>query len=151
MRRRVVVIDGVRIKEIRDIVDARGALQVMVRADETEFFERFGEVYFSITNPGAVKAWHRQMVQTNLLSCILGNLQLALYDDRETSTTKGELQLMEFGDRERKLVRVPPGVIYGWHNRGEIPAILANCASGVHDPQRSEKIDSASGRVPHVW
>jgi dTDP-4-dehydrorhamnose 3,5-epimerase len=145
------VIDGVRIKEMRDIIDARGALQFMVRADEPEFFERFGELYFSITNPGAVKAWHRQSVQTNLLSCIHGNLQLALYDDRENSNTKGELQVLEFGDRARKLVRVPPGVIYGWRNRGEIPAILANCASEPHDSQRSEKIDSTSNRVPHVW
>jgi dTDP-4-dehydrorhamnose 3,5-epimerase len=145
------VIDGVRIKEIQDLVDGRGALQRMVRADETDFFERFGEVYFSITNPGTVKAWHRQAIQTNLFSCIHGNLRLALYDDREGSSTKGALQVLEFGDSARKLVRVPPGVIYGWHNPGQTPAILANCASHPNDPQHSEKIDSASGRVPHVW
>lgn len=145
------MIDGVRIKEIREIVDARGSLQPMIRADEADLFTRFGEVYFSITNPGAVKAWHRQAVQTNLLSCVSGNLRLVLYDDREGSPTHGELQLIECGDSARRLVRVPPGVIYGWQNRGAVPAILANCASHPHDAAQFEKIDAASGRVPHVW
>jgi dTDP-4-dehydrorhamnose 3,5-epimerase len=145
------VIDGVRIKDIHDLVDARGSLQHMVRADDTEFFTRFGEIYFSITNPGVVKGWHRQAVQTNLFSCVLGILRLALYDDREVSPTHGELQLIDCGDGARKLIRVPPGVIYGWQNRGRVPAILANCASHPHDPAQSEKFDPASGRVPHVW
>lgn len=145
------MIEGVRIKEILEVVDARGSLQHMVRADEAEFFTRFGEIYFSITNPGAVKAWHRQMVQTNLLSCVSGNLRLVLYDDREGSPTHGDLQLIDCGDGTRKLIRVPPGIIYGWQNRGDAPAILANCASHPHDPSQSERIDPASGLVPHVW
>lgn len=145
------MIDGVKIREIREIADARGSLQHMVRADDADFFSGFGEIYFSITNQAVVKAWHVQSIQTNVLSCIHGTLRLALYDDREGSATRGELQLIEFGDRARKLVRVPPGVIYGWQNRGSVPAILANCASHPHDPANSRKIDPASGRVPHVW
>jgi dTDP-4-dehydrorhamnose 3,5-epimerase len=145
------LIDGVRVRDLREVSDDRGSIQHMVRADDADFFSRFGEIYFSITNPGVVKAWHRQRIQTNLLSCISGVLQLALYDGREGSPTRGALQLIDFGDAARKLVRVPPGVTYGWRNPGERPAILANCASHAHDPSQVEKIDPASGLVPHAW
>lgn len=144
-------IHDVRIKQVQDLVDARGSLQHMVRADETEFFSRFGEIYFSITNPGVIKGWHRQRLQTNLLSCISGRIRLVMFDDRDGSPTCGTLQIVECGDDARQLVRVPPGVIYGWRTLSEVPSILANCTSHVHDPAHAEKIDLISGRVPYAW
>lgn len=144
-------IEGVKLKPIHDLVDARGTLQHMVRADDTEFFSGFGEIYFSSSNPGIVKGWHRQSMQTNLLSCIQGRLRLVLFDDREGSATRGKVQVVEFGDGHRTLVRVPPGVVYGWKNDTDQPALLANCTDRPHDPASAEKIDPASGRIPYVW
>jgi dTDP-4-dehydrorhamnose 3,5-epimerase len=145
------VIDGVRIKPLREIADANGGVQHMVRSDESELFVGFGEIYFSFTNPGVVKGWHVQVEQTNLLSCVCGRLRLVLHDARSGSPTAGETAEIRFSDGDRKVVRVPPGIVYGWKNEGDAPAILANCASHPHDPAGSRKIPIASAEVPYVW
>jgi dTDP-4-dehydrorhamnose 3,5-epimerase len=146
-----VRIHDVRIKPIHDLTDARGSLQHMVRADDPDLFSGFGEIYFSITNPGVVKGWHLQHQQTNLLSCVAGRLRLVLFDDRAGSPSRGVVQAIDCGDGARQVVRIPPGIIYGWRTISEVPSILANCTSHPHDPAHAEKIDPASGRVPYAW
>ena len=49
-------IQGVVVAPRRQIVDERGKIMHGLRSDDPEF-ERFGEVYFSWVNPGAIKAW----------------------------------------------------------------------------------------------
>lgn len=122
----------------------------MVRSDDP-LFAGFGEIYFSITNPGVVKGWHRHEEQSNLFSCISGTLMLALYDGRETSPTFGDVQTIVFGDEAHKVVRIPAGVIYSWKNIGSTPALLANLASHPHDPAKSTRFPIDSPDIPHRW
>ena len=51
------MIQGVKISKLKTISDNRGKVMHMLRKD-SEIFTEFGEIYFSCTNPGAVKAWH---------------------------------------------------------------------------------------------
>ena len=145
------MIQGVRIKDVQPILNPQGGILHMVRADEKELFTQFGEVYLSITNPGVVKGWHRHVDMTNIHSCIVGTLKLVLFDGRENSPTFGEIVEVVYGEGQHKVVRIPPGVTYGWKNIGDKPAILANCASHVHDPSKSVKIDLSSGEIPYGW
>ena len=52
------MIDGVRITPLQQILDERGKVMHMLRRDSPVFTE-FGEIYFSVANPGAVKGWNR--------------------------------------------------------------------------------------------
>ena len=45
-------------KPLRLVADERGWLMEILRADETDLFTKFGQVYVSATYPGVVKAWH---------------------------------------------------------------------------------------------
>jgi dTDP-4-dehydrorhamnose 3,5-epimerase len=51
------MIVGVLVKPLRRIPDERGTIFHMLRRDDPEF-EEFGEIYFSMIYPGAIKAWH---------------------------------------------------------------------------------------------
>ena len=51
------MIEGVLITPLRQIMDERGKVMHMLREDSPAF-SRFGEIYFSCTHPGAIKAWH---------------------------------------------------------------------------------------------
>ncbi len=51
------MINGVLVKELSQIADERGKIMHMLRADEPHF-EKCGEIYFSVVNPGVVKGWH---------------------------------------------------------------------------------------------
>jgi dTDP-4-dehydrorhamnose 3,5-epimerase len=49
------MIDGVEIFPLRQIVDERGKVMHMLRADD-EHFQGFGEIYFSTVNPARSRA-----------------------------------------------------------------------------------------------
>ena len=62
-------IDGVKTKPLRVIPDDRGWLMEVLRADESELFTKFGQVYISATYPGVVKAWHFHHEQVDNFAC----------------------------------------------------------------------------------
>ena len=82
-------IAGVKTKPLRLIPDERGWLMEILRADESELFTKFGQVYVSATYPGVVKAWHYHKVQVDNFACIAGMVKLVLVDTRDGSPTKG--------------------------------------------------------------
>lgn len=144
------MIDGVKIFPLRQIVDERGKVMHMLRAD-AQHFQGFGEIYFSTVNPGAIKGWHIHSVMTLNYACISGQAKLVLYDDRPSSPTKGELQELFIGDANYVLVRIPPKVWNGVKGLGSLPAMIANCASHAHDPAEISRLDPFSGEIPYDW
>ena len=144
-------IDGVVLTPLRQIEDARGAVLPMLRNDAPEFV-RFGECYFSEVWPGAVKAWKRHRVQTQNVAVPAGRIRLAIYDDREASATRGQVQVVELGrpDKYARL-RIPPGLWYGFTCVSASPALLANCADLPHDPAESEDRAANDPSIPYSW
>ena len=57
-----IMIQGVKIKELRVIPDERGRLMEILRHDDPEF-KKFGQVYMTTNYPGVVKAWHFHKIQ----------------------------------------------------------------------------------------
>lgn len=144
-------IDGVIVTELRQISDERGSVLHMLRCDAPEF-TRFGECYFSEVLPGAIKAWKRHRVQTQNLAVPIGRIRLVIYDDRQWSTTHGQLRVMELGRPDAYLrLRIPPGLWYGFACMGDTPALLANCADLPHDPAESELLPANDPAIPYDW
>lgn len=144
------MIEGVTVSARRQIVDERGRIMHMLRRDDPEF-EAFGEVYFSVVNPGAVKAWHLHSAMTLNYTCIQGLVKLVLYDDRETSSTRGELMELFIGPENHQLVRVPPGVWNGFKGVAAHPSTVCNCATLPHDPEEISRLDPFDPSIPYDW
>ena len=85
-------IHDVKTKKLRVMPDERGWLMEILRADETELFTKFGQVYVSATYPGVVKAWHYHKQQVDNFACVAGMVKLVLIDTREDSPTNGRGQ-----------------------------------------------------------
>lgn len=131
------MIEGVKIKNLRVIPDERGRLMEILRCDD-EFFMKFGQVYMSATYPGIVKGWHVHRAQVDNIACIKGMLKLVLYDARENSKTKGEIQEFFIGEQKPTLIQVPTGIYHGWKCISEEEALVINC---VTEPYHYEKPD----------
>jgi dTDP-4-dehydrorhamnose 3,5-epimerase len=144
------MIEGVRILPLRQILDERGKVMHMLRAD-TEGFTGFGEIYFSCVYPGAVKAWHIHKRLILNYAVPHGRIKLVLYDDRAGSLTRGETQEIFLGPDHYCLVTIPPLVWNGFKGIGTEMALVANCASIPHDPQEIERQDPADGSIPYDW
>lgn len=144
-------IDGIFITELRQISDARGAVLHLLRCDAPEFTS-FGECYFSEVLPGAVKAWKRHRTQTQNLAVPVGRIRMVIYDDRESSLTRGNLQVLELGRPDAYLlVQIPPGLWYGFACIDAIASLLVNCADLPHDPADNEVRTIDDPLFPYTW
>ena len=144
------MIDGVVVKPLRRIPDERGYIMHMLRSDAPDF-EKFGEIYFSTIFPGVVKAWHLHKEMFLNYSVISGMVKLVLYDDRDGSLTKGELQELFIGSENYQLVKIPPFVWNGFKGIGTEMAILANCASLANDPNEIVRMAPDDPQFPYNW
>ena len=145
------LIEGVVLTELGQISDERGTVLHMLRNDAPEF-TRFGECYFSEVVPNAVKAWKCHRDQTQNLAVPVGRIRVVIYDDREGSATRGQLQMKELGRPDSYMrLQIPPGLWYGFACLGEMPALLANCVDLPHDPKESELRPINDPDIPYQW
>lgn len=144
-------IDGVVISELRQIIDLRGSVLHMFRCDAPTF-TRFGECYFSEVFPGVVKAWKRHRIQTQNVAVPVGRARLVIYDDRQTSESRGQLEVFELGRPDAYIrVQIPPLVWYGFACTSKTPALIANCVDVPHNPDESEHLCVDHPKIPYDW
>src|SRR5581483_8943840 len=100
------LIDGVKIHKFVVHRDSTGSLMETLRSDwQDVFFEpnaSFGQSYYSITPPGIARdenQWHMHPTkQSDRFLILSGNAVVALYDTRQSSPTKGKLNLFLMGE-----------------------------------------------------
>ena len=144
------MIEGVVITPLKQIFDERGKIMHMMREDSL-CFERFGEVYFSCTNPGAIKAWHLHKSMTLNYATISGEIKCVLYDDRQDSKTCGSVEEFFLSPENYSLLTVPPGIWYGWKGIGCNVSIVANCATIAHEPDEIRRKAAFDKSIPYDW
>jgi dTDP-4-dehydrorhamnose 3,5-epimerase len=139
-------------KNLKLIPDERGRLMEILRRDE-EMFSTFGQVYLTTTYPGVVKAWHYHKMQDDHIVCVKGMLKLVLYDDRDDSPTKGEINQFFIGDFNPALIRVPRMVYHGWKCISEEEALVINIPTEPYDHKNPDeyRLDPHDNNIPYSW
>jgi dTDP-4-dehydrorhamnose 3,5-epimerase len=146
------LIDGVAARSAKVIPDERGRLGEIMRADD-EWFEKFGQVYFTTTYPGVVKAWHYHKKQTDHFYVVRGTVKVALYDGREDKKTKGVVNELYLGEHNPGLLRIPPGVCHGWMCVSKTEAYIVNVVSEMYNYEQPDefRIDPHNNDIPYDW
>ena len=144
------MIDGVHARPLRQIIDERGKVMHMLRRDDPDF-PTFGEIYFSLVLPGAIKGWHLHQRMTLNYAVPVGLVKLVLYDDRPSSPTRGELMEIFTGPESYQLIQIPPGVWNGFKGLGSVPSLVANCSDIPHDPLEIVRKDPFDPAIPYGW
>lgn len=144
------MIEGVTLTPLRQIFDERGKVMHMLRED-SPIFTRFGEIYFSCTHPGVVKAWHLHKSMTLNYAVILGEIKFVLYDDRPGSSTQGMVQELFISPENYMLVTVPPLIWNGFKCLGTTTSIVANCATLPHHPDEIARRSPTDPDIPYDW
>lgn len=144
------MINGVIVTPLKQILDERGKIMHMMRGDATGF-QGFGEIYFSCVHPSAIKGWHIHKEMVLNYAVPHGNIKFVLYDDRATSSTRGEVQEIFMGPDNYCLVTVPPMVWNGFKGIGQEMAIVANCTSIPHRADEIDRLDPFDPSIPYNW
>jgi len=146
----MTTIDGLRVVPLRRIPDERGAVLHMLRED-SDGFERFGEIYFSTVYPGVVKGWHKHREMTLNYAVPVGMIKLVCYDDRPASPTLGNIVEMHVGELNYVLVTIPALIWNGFKGEGSATALVANCSTVPHRPDEIERLDPFTSDIPYDW
>ena len=145
-------IEGVKTKKLRLIQDERGWLMEVLRNDDRDLFEKFGQVYVSATYPGVVKAWHYHKHQVDNFACIAGMVKLVLMDTRDGSPTKGAVNEFFIGTQQPLLVQVPNLVYHGWKCISPDVSTVVNVPTEVYRYDEPDEYRlEAHGTLPYDW
>lgn len=143
-------IDGFVIEPLKQFVDERGKVMHMLKST-SPLYKRFGEIYFSAINSGAIKAWKVHYKMTQLFAIPVGKVRLVVYDDRKDSPTRNNLKILEIGEDNYCLVRIPPLVWYGFLGISKGQSLMANFADLPHDSKEQEDASIDDPRIPYKW
>lgn len=146
------MIAGVKVERLKVIPDERGRLMEILRSDD-EIFHKFGQVYMTTTYPNVVKAWHCHKIQTDNVTVVKGMLKLVLYDPREDSPTKGEINEFFVGEHNPLLVQIPKGVYHGWMCVSETEAIAINIPTEAYNREEPDeyRVHPHENDIPYDW
>lgn len=137
------VIEGAQVRLLRCIPDDRGYLMELLRSDWPEF-DRFGQSYVTACYPGRVKAWHCHRRQCDYLVCIAGMAKVVMYDPREDSPTRGQVNVFHMGMLNPVLLKIPPGVYHGFAAQGDETALVVDYPTELYNYEEPDEV-----RLPH--
>lgn len=146
------LIEGVKVRDLRPISDDRGWLMEILRSDWEEF-ERFGQVYMTVCNPGVAKGWHYHKKQTDHFVCVRGTAKVVLYDNREGSPTKGLVNEFVMGESNPILLKIPPMVLHGFTPADDKETAIINVPTELYNYKEPDeyRLPYDSEEVPYDW
>lgn len=109
------MLPNVKIYNIKKNVDERGFFAELLRLDWKSFIESddIVQVNLSWSYPGVIRAWHRHARgQIDYICVVKGSIKICIYDGRDGSITKGQLDEIILNSEKPRIVRIPG---FYWH------------------------------------
>ncbi len=146
------MIEGVKIKKLKVIPDERGRLMEMLRSDD-DLFIAFGQVYLTTAYPGVVKGWHYHKKQTDNMTVVKGMMKIVLYDNRDGSSTREEINEFFMGIHNPLLLQIPPLLLHGFKCISDEEAMVVNCPTDTYDYEKPDefRLDPHQNEIPYEW
>lgn len=148
------MIHNVEVRELEVNVDERGHLTEVFREDWELYDPAPAMSYYSFSYSGVIRAWHRhKRGQVDHFACPSGRIKIGIYDDREGSPTRGELDTFVIGEHNPKAVRIPGDCWHGFKVIGDGPAILMNFPTKLYDYEDpdEERLPYDTDKIPLDW
>ena len=145
-------IDGVRTRVVRGFADEGGMMggAGYVSSDK-DWFVGYGDLLLMTLNRGAVRPFHYHKHGTDTMAAISGSARVVLYDMREESPTKGQIQeiVLEAKGGDVTFLQVPPLVAHAFQGASD-QAVLVDLASSV-EQSGSDFLYNDPGSVPYEF
>jgi dTDP-4-dehydrorhamnose 3,5-epimerase len=145
------MIDGVIIKNLITHIDDRGFFREIFHF-KTEFLgHSIGQISHSLVKDNVIKAWHGHKEQSQWNYVVIGEIKVALYDNREHSKTFREIMEFTIGDGEpKRAYYFPHGVLHGYRCI-KAPMHIIYVTSGVYDLDDEIRIAYDDPYIAYNW
>jgi len=145
------MIDGVVTQVLVRHPDERGFFEELIRVSDAFFQEGFAQLSRSMMVEGVVKAWHVHKTQVDWWYVPSGKVKVVLFDTRDASSTKGQLNEFMLGEEGLEVIlKIPPGVAHGCKVlKG--PANLIYVTSSVYNKDEEGRIPYDDPGIGYDW
>lgn len=142
------LIEGVTLTPLKRIHHPQGDVYHAMKASEATF-DKFGEAYFSTVISGQIKGWkqHTEMILNLVVPA--GAIRFVVYDDRASSSTKGQFFDVTLSKDNYQRLTVAPGLWMAFQGAGTDFNLLLNLASLEHNP--SEATSVTLDKINYDW
>ncbi|OGD63423.1 hypothetical protein A2160_03080 [Candidatus Beckwithbacteria bacterium RBG_13_42_9] len=146
------LIKGVVVHPLKVNRDPRGFLVEALRVDWADIYDKetrpFRQMYYSQTDSGVARdedRWHfHPGGQEDRFAVINGDIVVAVYDNRQDSSTYQTLNLFKMGegqgDNGQYLLLVPPQTLHGFVVVSKNPALLVNYPTKIYDANEEKRV-----------
>ena len=132
------VIDGVMQIEVPNIITRNGITTELYRPDWPGVTGDVQHIIHVVLRARAISAWHVHETQQDSIFVTDGILRLVLFDDREGSATRGELNEFLLSRMRPSIIKIPPGV---WHGLQNVDNTDSGFINYFNQPYRYEDPD----------
>lgn len=145
------LIDGVVVKEVRNVPKNNGVLTEIWRQDWGLDGLPVGQVFQNLLEGHAVTSWHVHQATTDRIFVNHGLMKLVLYDGRRGSGSFGRINEFRIGLVRPALVVVPPGVWHLVQNLNATPSLLLNLVDRAYDYESPDhwRLPSDTAEIPY--
>ena len=148
------LIDGVRIEPFAVYPDDRGyflEVQRLGRGLSADFPADSTQISAALNYPGAIKAFHYHLHQTDLWTPVKGTMQVALADLRRKSPTFGKRNTLYVGPMRPWRLLIPPGVAHGYKVVGAEESLLVYLTNRIYSPKDEGRIRFDDPGIAYDW
>lgn len=148
------LISGVRVASLSVFPDDRGYFMEVQRFGQglaAGFPAATSQVSAALNYPGAIKAFHYHLHQTDCWTPVKGLLQVALVDLRTGSPTFGFRNTLYVGPLRPWQILIPPGVAHGYKVIGREESLLVYMTDRFYDPLDEGRIAYNDPSIHYDW
>jgi dTDP-4-dehydrorhamnose 3,5-epimerase len=146
-------INGVVVREVLHVPRDHGVITELFRPEWDPTGLPVVHVYQSRLFPAAIGAWSCHVKSVDRLFVNQGHLKIVLYDDRDESSTFGQLMELHVGDARPAFLVIPVGVWHGLQNLGPSEALMLNFPTRAYDYADPDhyRLPWDSPEIPYSW
>lgn len=143
--------DGLRIRRLPTIVDARGSVTELYDPRWNWHPEALVFAYTFTIRPGVVKGWNLHKAHEDRYALLQGELEVVLFDPRPDSPTCGQVCRVVLSASDRSLVNIPRFVWHADHNIGTTDVVVVNFPTTPYDHANPDKyrLPLDTDLIPH--
>src|SRR5579872_7266323 len=148
------LIQGVKVAPVSLWPDDRGYFMEVLRVGHglaAGFEPATTQVSSALSYPGAIKAFHYHLHQTDCWHPVMGMFQVALVDFRSDSPTFGRRNTLYLGALRPWQLIIPPGVGHGYKIIGVEPAMLVYVTDRFYNPEDEGRIAYNEPGINYDW
>ncbi len=141
-------IAGVILTPLKNIFHEAGNVLHGMKVNDAGY-KCFGEAYFSTIHYQAIKGWKKHQLMTLNLVVPVGKIKFVIFDDRDTSKTKGNFLEIILSPENYQRLTIPPQVWLGFKGMEKGLNLLLNITDILHDPLEAENLEI--NKIQYNW